>query len=215
MATALSRQSTRPHPHRSPRPGHRVEDPGEGAWRPEESGRDMLARSMGTTGDIGCAKRTKLKPGARLVREWGGAVHEVTVVERGFEWNGRTWASLSGIAEAITGGHWSGPRFFGPRPEGGPEATWKGPPRARRSRPMRSRRRPPTPRRSRGSEPFAVPSTPASPPRKGRSRASTRSTPSARPAKPMSRARRPRAGWSCRRCTTMAASPAGRWVAPP
>jgi hypothetical protein len=72
-----------------------------------------LARSMGTTGDIGRATRTKLKPGARLVREWGGSVHEVTVVERGFEWNGRTWASLSGIAEAITGAHWSGPRFFG------------------------------------------------------------------------------------------------------
>ena len=72
-----------------------------------------LARSMGTSGDIGRAKRTKPKPGARLVREWGGAVHEVTVVERGFEWNGRVWASLSGIAEAITGAHWSGPRFFG------------------------------------------------------------------------------------------------------
>jgi hypothetical protein len=101
-----------------------------GPKKAAETGLRELARSMSTTGDIGRAKRTKLKPGARLVREWGGAVHEVTVVERGFEWNGRAWASLSGIAEAITGAHWSGPRFFGLAARGktrsGAERPYKG-----------------------------------------------------------------------------------------
>ena len=54
-----------------------------------------------------------LKPGARLVRAWGGETHEVLVVENGFVWRGKTWASLSVIAREMTGTRWSGPRFFG------------------------------------------------------------------------------------------------------
>ncbi|GAA0709893.1 hypothetical protein GCM10009105_10710 [Dokdonella soli] len=56
-----------------------------------------------------------LRLGARLVRSWNGATHEVTVLERGFAYRGRQYRSLSEIAEAITGAHWSGPRFFGLR----------------------------------------------------------------------------------------------------
>ena len=52
-------------------------------------------------------------PGAQLVREWNGERHVVNVVTGGFEWRGDTYASLSAIAEAITGANWSGPRFFG------------------------------------------------------------------------------------------------------
>jgi hypothetical protein len=47
------------------------------------------------------------------VRSWNGATHEVTVVERGFAYRGKHYRSLSEVAEAITGAHWSGPRFFG------------------------------------------------------------------------------------------------------
>lgn len=56
-----------------------------------------------------------LKAGARLVREWRGATHSVLVCEEGFEWRGRRYGSLTTIAKAITGAHWSGPRFFGLR----------------------------------------------------------------------------------------------------
>jgi hypothetical protein len=53
-------------------------------------------------------------PGMRLVREWQGKVHIVTVGEDGaIEWNGQTWRSLSEVARAITGTRWSGPAFFG------------------------------------------------------------------------------------------------------
>ena len=55
----------------------------------------------------------KLKPGARLVREWNGATHVVEVVDDGFIWNGERHSSLSAIARTITGARWSGPRFFG------------------------------------------------------------------------------------------------------
>ena len=57
-----------------------------------------------------------LAPGLRLVREWQGTVHIVTVDDTGaIHWNGRRWKSLSEVARAITGTHWSGPAFFGLR----------------------------------------------------------------------------------------------------
>lgn len=57
----------------------------------------------------------RLKPGTRLMRQWNGRMHAVLVTEEGFQFDGRTWTSLSAIAERITGSHWSGPRFFGLR----------------------------------------------------------------------------------------------------
>ena len=56
-----------------------------------------------------------IKPGTMLMREHGGRVHHVMVVEGGFAWQGRTYTSLSEIARLITGTQWSGPRFFGLR----------------------------------------------------------------------------------------------------
>ena len=54
--------------------------------------------------------------GTKLVREWQGVSHVVTIDENGtIRWNGREWKSLSAVARAITGGHWSGPAFFGLR----------------------------------------------------------------------------------------------------
>ncbi len=53
--------------------------------------------------------------GTRLVREWQGVEHTVTVLTEGFEWEGRTYKSLSAIARAITGTQWNGWRFFGIR----------------------------------------------------------------------------------------------------
>lgn len=58
-------------------------------------------------------KTVSLKPGTRLVREWHGVTHSVLVHADGFEWQGKRHRSLSEIARAITGAHWSGPRFFG------------------------------------------------------------------------------------------------------
>ena len=60
-----------------------------------------------STGPAARVRTPRLKPGARLVREWRGRTHTVTITEAGFEWNGTTWGALSTIAEEITGAHWS------------------------------------------------------------------------------------------------------------
>jgi hypothetical protein len=72
-----------------------------------------LVKTVGRDGDVTRNRVARLKPGAKLLREWGGTTHTVTVVEDGFEWKGTHWRSLSAIAREITGVHWSGPRFFG------------------------------------------------------------------------------------------------------
>lgn len=55
----------------------------------------------------------RLTPGTRLIRDWHGVGHTAIVLDEGFEYDGRTWRSLTAIAEAITGTHRNGPRFFG------------------------------------------------------------------------------------------------------
>jgi hypothetical protein len=72
-----------------------------------------IAKSLHTTGRVGPAPSLSLKPGARLLREWHGRTHTVTITEDGFEHEGASYPSLSKIAKKITGAHWSGPRFFG------------------------------------------------------------------------------------------------------
>jgi len=72
-----------------------------------------LAKAMEQDGDLARSRVARLKPGAKLIREWRGETHTVIVLEDGFEWRGKRWRSLSVIAREITGAHWSGPRFFG------------------------------------------------------------------------------------------------------
>lgn len=61
--------------------------------------------------------RTDLMPiaGTRLIREWQGTEHVVTVTTGGFEWQGRPFKSISALARAITGTRWNGWVFFGLR----------------------------------------------------------------------------------------------------
>ncbi len=72
-----------------------------------------LARKFEAEGDVTLNPNIRLKPGAKLVREWHGDTHSVLVLDDGFEHRGQRYRSLSQIARLITGAHWSGPRFFG------------------------------------------------------------------------------------------------------
>jgi len=54
-----------------------------------------------------------LQLGSQIVREWNGKTYTVHSTDQGFVLNGVTYTSLSAVAKAITGAHWSGPRFFG------------------------------------------------------------------------------------------------------
>lgn len=58
---------------------------------------------------------SELRPGTRLLREWQGQTHHVTVLASGFVYGGKNYKSLTAIARRITGSAWSGPLFFGLR----------------------------------------------------------------------------------------------------
>jgi len=51
--------------------------------------------------------------GTRLIREWKGIEHCVTVRQEDFEYQGRPYKSLSAIARQITNTRWNGLVFFG------------------------------------------------------------------------------------------------------
>ena len=110
------------------------------ARAPEEQGRRPLVPPLPTN---------SMQPGTVLVREWNGKAEAVTVVEGGFLWGGTTYATLSAVANAITGRHWNGFAFFG----------LKAPAPRRRS--ATGPAEPATP-----SKASAVPASPVSPPRR-------------------------------------------------
>lgn len=89
------------------------------AWEVQAKAAGGLSRSeirrftsFGSSGRMDPAAGGIL-PGTWLSRTWRGEVHQVIVLDSGFEYRGRRYTSLSEIAKEITGSHWSGPRFFG------------------------------------------------------------------------------------------------------
>ena len=72
-----------------------------------------LAQAFERNPDHALTPRHDLKPGTVLTREWQGTLHQVRVLENGFEYGGDRFASLSEVARKITGTRWSGPLFFG------------------------------------------------------------------------------------------------------
>ena len=72
-----------------------------------------MTRELEANGNVSVAPDLRVRSGARLVREWRGRTHTVSVTNDGFEYLGNTYASLTKIAQEITSAHWSGPRFFG------------------------------------------------------------------------------------------------------
>lgn len=74
--------------------------------------RRLLA--IGSGPDVDTApSANEITPGTRLLREWNGRTYSVLSTPTGYEYDGRTFNSLSAIARDITGARWSGPRFFG------------------------------------------------------------------------------------------------------
>lgn len=63
--------------------------------------------------NITASSTIEIKAGTKLIREYQGRKHEVTVLEKGFEYNGKKYKSLSAIANEITGTRWNGKVFFG------------------------------------------------------------------------------------------------------
>jgi hypothetical protein len=57
--------------------------------------------------------------GTVLKRAYQGGEIIVTVLEQGFEYDGRKFQSLSAIAQHVTGTRWNGYLFFGLKKEQG------------------------------------------------------------------------------------------------
>jgi hypothetical protein len=76
---------------------------------------DQIAKARKGTPSGRILLPKRIKPGAVLVRTWNDKSHRVMVLDDGFAYEGRSYASLSEIAREITGTRWNGPKFFGLR----------------------------------------------------------------------------------------------------
>jgi hypothetical protein len=96
---------------------YRMQEVALGGLRPEPLRQlRQLAQEVKQTGEAAKRFRPQLKPGTRLMREWQGRTYEVVVLDDGFSWQAAHYRSLSAIARKITGTPWSGPLFFGVKP---------------------------------------------------------------------------------------------------
>ena len=96
--------------------GYRIQELAYGGLKPETVKRlEALARGVEETNPVMRRIRAGQKPiaGTRLIREWQGIEHAVTVRDDGYEYRGAPYNSLSSIARAITGTRWNGWVFFG------------------------------------------------------------------------------------------------------
>lgn len=100
---------------------YRIQELAYGGLKPETVARLEALGEQLDGGNI-VVRRTRVddKPiaGTRLIREYQGVEQTVTVLNEGYEWQGRPYRSLSAIARAITGTRWNGWTFFGIRRSG-------------------------------------------------------------------------------------------------
>jgi len=93
---------------------YRLQEKAQGGLRPAIRKRlRALSGEIGSAGERVSRPAPRLKAGTRLIREWKGQTHVVSVLEDGVEYRGKRLGSLSEVAREITGTRWSGPAFFG------------------------------------------------------------------------------------------------------
>jgi hypothetical protein len=95
---------------------YRIQELAYGGLKPETIKRlKALAEQIDHGNPVLRRIRADKKPiaGSRLLREWQGIEHCVTVRDEDYEYQGRPYKSLSAIARAITGTRWNGWTFFG------------------------------------------------------------------------------------------------------
>lgn len=51
-------------------------------------------------------------PGAMITKNYKGTDIRVKILEKGFEYNGKAYKTLTAIAKEVTGSHWNGFLFF-------------------------------------------------------------------------------------------------------
>ncbi len=110
---------TQPHPHISRKMLIRSlqfkirEAHGMGLSYDQQTKLDQLVRAYKRSRAEGSKRQFSIKSGTRFIREYGGARHVVTVQGGLFEYNNKTYKSLSAVASEIAGTRWNGWTFFG------------------------------------------------------------------------------------------------------
>ena len=95
---------------------HRIQERAYGGLsREHQRGLDQLVKAAAAKPNGRLEIPRRIKPGSELVRTWNRRTYRVRVLEKGFAYDGKTFAGLSEIATLITGTRWNGPRFFGLR----------------------------------------------------------------------------------------------------
>ena len=93
---------------------YRVQELAYGGLRPETVERlEALGEALANGKNVSLRDEHRPIAGTRLIREWQGVEHCVTVRDQDFEYQGRPYKSLSSVARAITGTRWNGWVFFG------------------------------------------------------------------------------------------------------
>jgi hypothetical protein len=95
---------------------YRLQELAYGGLKPETVRRlEQLGEQL-DGGDVAVRRRRaddRPIAGTKLIREYQGVMQQVTVLQDGYEWQGRPYKSLSAIARAITSTRWNGLVFFG------------------------------------------------------------------------------------------------------
>ncbi|MBA3516534.1 MAG: DUF2924 domain-containing protein, partial [Rhizobiales bacterium] len=95
---------------------YRIQELAYGGLKPETIERlEALGEQLDGANVVVRKARADDRPiaGTRLIREWQGVEHCVTVLHDGHEYQGRPYKSLSAVARAITSTRWNGWTFFG------------------------------------------------------------------------------------------------------
>ncbi len=95
---------------------YRIQELAYGGLKPETIARlEALGQQLDGGNMVLRRTRAEEKPisGTRLIREWQGVEHCLTVRDHDYEYQGRPYKSLSAAARAITGTRWNGWVFFG------------------------------------------------------------------------------------------------------
>ena len=94
---------------------YRIQELAYGGLKPETIERLEALGEQLASGKGAARISTERRPiaGTRLIREWQGVEHCVTVRDEDFEYQGRPYKSLSAVARAITGTRWNGLIFWG------------------------------------------------------------------------------------------------------
>ena len=94
---------------------YRIQELAYGGLKPETIERLEALGEQLASGKGAARISTERRPiaGTRLIREWQGVLHCVTVRDQDYEYQGRPYKSLSAVARAISGTRWNGWIFFG------------------------------------------------------------------------------------------------------